>query len=87
MSISTCKPRLHVVRQPGNPVSQQVVVLDSSVLIDLEHGTLFDAAFALPLRFVSPDVLFLSELRPYGGDRLVAKGLQVLELDSDGVNL
>ena len=66
-------------------MSPRIVVSDSSVLIDLERGCLFDAAFALPFDFCVPDLLYRLELEPYGGNELVAKGLQVLELDGDGV--
>ena len=68
-------------------MSQRVVVSDSSVLIDLERGSLSDAAFALRLRFCVPDLLFRRELQPHRGDRLLVKGLQVLELDGEGVIL
>ncbi len=63
----------------------RVVVSDSSVLIDLERGSLFAAAFALPLEFCVPDLLYRRELEPYGGARLVAMGLKVLDLDSAAV--
>ena len=66
-------------------MSPRIVVSDSSVLIDIERGCLFDAAFALPFDFCVPDLLYRLELEPYGGNELVAKGLQVLELDGDGV--
>ena len=66
-------------------MSQRIVVSDSSVLIDLERGCLFDAAFALPLDFCVPDLLHRLELEPYVGNELVAKGLQILELDGHGV--
>ena len=55
------------------------------MLIDLERGSLFAAAFALRLEFCVPDLLFRLELQPYGGDRLVSMGLQVLDLDAAGV--
>ena len=38
-------------------MSRRVVVSDSSVLIDLERGALFAAAFALPFEVCVPDVL------------------------------
>ena len=66
-------------------MSRRVVVSDSSVLIDLERGSLFAAAFALRLEFCVPDLLYRRELQPYGGDRLLAMGLKVLDLDGDGV--
>ena len=55
------------------------------MLIDLERGSLFDTAFSLQLEFCVPDLLFRRELQPYGGDRLVAMGLKVLDLDGYGV--
>ena len=55
------------------------------MLIDLERGSLFDAAFSLRLEFCVPDLLYRRELQPYGGDRLVDMGLKVLDLDGDGV--
>ena len=68
-------------------MSHRVVVSDSSVLIDLERGSFFPAAFALRLEFCVPDLLYRRELEPYGGDRLRAMGLRVLELDDIGVSL
>ena len=66
-------------------MSHRVVVSDSSVLIDLERGSFFAAAFALRLEFCVPDLLYRLELQPYGGDRLVSLGLKVLDLDGAGV--
>ena len=66
-------------------MSRRVVVSDSSVLIDLERGSFFTAAFSLRLEFCVPDLLYQRELQPYGGDRLVAMGLKVLDLDGEGV--
>lgn len=67
-------------------MSHRVVVSDSSVLVDLERGSFFAAAFALRLEFCVPDLLYRRELEPYGGDRLRAMGLRVLELDDIGVS-
>ena len=44
-----------------------------------------EAAFDLPFVFVVPDLLYERELRPYGGVRLLDRGLQVAELDGEGV--
>lgn len=52
-------------------MSGRVVVSDSSVLIDLERGALFAAAFALRFEFCVPDLLDRLELEPLGGDQLV----------------
>lgn len=59
---------------------RRVVVSDSSVLIDLERGSFFAAAFALPFEFCVPDLLYRRELEPLGGDHLVQMGLRVLWL-------
>lgn len=64
---------------------RRVAVLDSSVLIDLERGTLFAAAFALPFEYCVPDLLYRRELEPLGADHLVHMGLRVLELDHAGI--
>ena len=66
-------------------MSRRVVVSDSSVLIDLERGTFFAAAFALPLEFCVPDLLYRRELEPLGGEQLVHMGLRVPKLDDAGV--
>ena len=66
-------------------MSRRVVVSDSSVLIDLERGSLFAAAFALRVEFCVPDLLYRLELQPHGGARLLSLGLQVLDLDATGV--
>ena len=66
-------------------MSRRVVVSDSSVLIDLERGAFFAAAFALPLEFCVPDLLYRREIEPFGGGRLVHMSLRVLELDDAGV--
>ena len=68
-------------------MSYRVVVSDSSVLIDLERGAFFAAAFALPIEFCVPDLLYHQELKSFGGDRLVEMGLRVVELDATGVVL
>jgi predicted nucleic acid-binding protein len=65
----------------------QVLVSDTSVLVDLERGGLFDLTFRLPYEFVVPDLLFNRELKGYGGEDLVARGLRVAELDASEVQL
>ena len=69
----------------GDDACDVVVVSDTSVLIDLERGTLLEAAFRLPFAFAVPDLLYEWELKSNDGDRLLELGLQVSELDSDGV--
>ena len=69
----------------GDDTCDVVVVSDTSVLIDLERGTLLEAAFRLPFAFAVPDLLYERELKPNDGDRLLELGLRVSELDGEGV--
>ena len=62
-----------------------VCVSDTSVLIDLARGSLIQAVFGLPFELVVPDLLYERELRRYGGDDLLARGLRVVELEGNGV--
>lgn len=55
-----------------------VLVSDTSVVIDLERAQLIERIFALPYRFVVPDALYENEMRDFGGEKLVALGLQLL---------
>ena len=64
---------------------RRLCVSDTSVLTDLDRGSLLEVAFELPFVFVVPDLLYERELRPYGGARLLDRGLQVAELDGEGV--
>lgn len=54
-----------------------VLVSDTSVVIDLERAEILDYVFTLPYRFIVPDALYEQELKDYGGERLIAKGLLV----------
>lgn len=54
-----------------------ILVSDTSVIIDLERAQVIEKIFALPFRFVVPDALFEREMRGYGGENLVALGLEV----------
>ena len=65
----------------------KVLVSDTSVLIDVERGSLLDACFGLPFDFVVPDLLYQRELKKHGGSGLIQRGLRVEELDGDGVVL
>ncbi len=64
-----------------------VVVSDTSVLIDLERGSLLTASFRLRYGFAVPDMLYENELKPFGGDDLRKRGLRVEALDDVGVAL
>jgi hypothetical protein len=57
-----------------------VLVSDTSVIIDLERGSLLDDLFCLPFQFAVPDLLFRRELGGRRGDNLVALGLQIEQL-------
>ena len=46
----------------------QVLVSDTSVLVDLERGSLLEASFSLPFQFAVPDLLYERELKSYVGD-------------------
>ena len=65
----------------------KVLVSDTSVLIDLDRGTLVEPTFRLPFQFTVPDLLYERELREHGGPDFVRLGLRVEELDGDGVSL
>lgn len=54
-----------------------VLVSDTSVVIDLERAQLLESVFEMPYRFVVPDALYEQELKNYGGARLIELGLQV----------
>lgn len=62
-----------------------VLVSDTSVIIDLERGSLLQEVFRLPFGFAVPDLLFHRELKGPLGDRLLSWGLRVEELTSDEV--
>lgn len=66
---------------------QQVLVSDTSVLIDLTRGSLLEASFSLAFRFVVPDLLYERELKNWGGTDLIRLGLVIEQLDGDGVRL
>ena len=62
-----------------------VLVSDTSVIIDLERAQLLEHIFALPYRFVVPDALYENEIQDYGGERLRALGLEVRSLTGEQV--
>lgn len=63
------------------------IISDTSVLIDLERGSLLEYAFRLPLEFVVPDLLYELELKDHNGPALIKLGLSVQVLDSTEVAL
>ena len=64
-----------------------ILVSDTSVLIDLERGSLLEPVFGLSATFGVPDLLYERELKDHGGPGLLALGLKVLELNDDEVIL
>ncbi len=63
----------------------KVLVSDTSILIDLERGSLLETCFRLPFQFVVPDLLYEQELKNHGGDNLLRLGLRIEELDNISV--
>ena len=64
-----------------------MLVSDTSVLIDLERGSLLETAFRLPFEFAVPDLLYRRELKDRGDSTLTKLGLRVEELDGGEVAL
>ncbi len=64
---------------------QHVLVSDTSVLIDLKRGSLLEASFRLPYRFIVPDLLYERELKNFEGEELLQLGLTVEELNGEDV--
>lgn len=62
-----------------------VLVSDTSVLIDLERGSLLEAAFACGHQMVVPDYMYETELESENGPLLKQMGLSVVELTSEEV--
>lgn len=58
----------------------KVLVSDTSVLVDLERGSLLNSCFRLPYEFAVPDLLYRRELADFGGPELVKAGLKIEEL-------
>ena len=52
----------------------QVLVSDTSVLIDLERGALLTASFRLSYGLAVPDLLYRQELQNWNGEELVKLG-------------
>lgn len=61
---------------------QKVMVSDTNIWIDLEHGGILEQVFALPYHFVTTDFVW-DELHQPSGASVVALGLEIEELDSD----
>lgn len=62
-----------------------ILVLDTSVIFDLERSGLLETTFKLDEPFVTPDLLYRNELESDIGPYLRGLGLQVVELASQEV--
>lgn len=71
----------------GIQLTEETLVSDTSVLIEMGRGGLLEACFLLPYRFCVPSLLYEQELEEYGGKDLQALGLQVIKLERTGVDL
>ena len=58
-----------------------LLITDSTVLIDLERADLVRVVFSLPCAIAVPDTLYANELQPFGGPALLDLGLRVEALD------
>lgn len=63
-----------------------ILVSDTSILIDLERGSLLEAAFSSGLTMVVPDLLYQRELEPENGPFLRRLGLGVVSLTPEEVS-
>jgi len=64
-----------------------VLVSDTSVLIDLDRGSLLEAAFSCGLTMIVPDILYERELEGHNGAYLRTLGLGVVALTPEEVTL
>lgn len=66
----------------------QIIISDSSCLIDLQKASLLEAFVRLPYDMCVPDVIFESELLSFSAKQkksLQSEGLKILELPGDGI--
>ena len=64
-----------------------VLLPDTSVLIDLERGAILETIFRLPFNYAVPSLLYRMELKDCGGNALMDLGLRLEELDVKEVML
>ena len=76
-----------MIRALEVPELNDCVILDTSVLIDLERGAILETIFCLPFNYAVPSLLYRMELKEYGGDALIDLGLRLEELDAKEVTL
>ena len=60
----------------------QIIVSDTSVIIDIENSNLTEAMFSLPCQFIVPDILFKEELAQQHS-HLIKLGLVQKSLDGE----
>ena len=68
----------------------QIIVSDTSCIIDLKEGAILASLFSLPYQFVIPEDLFESELLSFTEDEkrlLIALGLKTQDLDPSQMQL
>lgn len=58
-----------------------IVVVDTSVTIDLYRGGLLDAFFKLPAKYIVPDIMYADELEAWFGEVLKTNGLAIETLE------
>jgi len=63
-----------------------VLVSDTSVLIDLDRGQFLEATFSASIQLAVPDLLYDQELLKHKGPYWISLGLRILELDDQGVS-
>ena len=61
----------------------KILVIDTSVLMDLERGALITEISLLPFIFRVPDLLYQKELAHLFGNRLLELGLEVISVDGE----
>lgn len=64
----------------------RLLISDANILIDMEVGSLIDDMFRLPYTFGTPNMLYEQELAQYHA-HLPKKGLQLMELEAEGIGL
>lgn len=64
-----------------------VLLPDTSVLIDLERVAILETIFRLPFNYAVPSLLYRMEIKDYGENALMDLGLRLEELDVKEVML
>ena len=66
----------------------QIIVSDTSCLIDLRHASLLEVFLELPYEFVIPDVIFYDELLSFSSKEkaLIKRRMTIASLEAGGVD-